>query len=104
MISKKELAKKLSQETGFQITWMESCFHLWDGQNARRRIYVPAFRNLIEHWMQNEEVADWIKQTKEYPGLIFMRDHDTGRGIDRNGPMSHAWLLCEFLNTGKWPA
>lgn len=71
---------------------------------ARRKIYVPAFRNLIEHWMKNEEVADWVKQCREYDGLIFLRDHDTGRGIDRNGPMSHAWLFCEFLNTGVWPA
>lgn len=40
MISKEELAKKLSQETGFQVTWMKSCFHLWDGQNAWFPLYT----------------------------------------------------------------
>lgn len=70
---------------------------------ARRKIYVPAFRNLIEHWMKNEEVASWVQQCRESNGLVFLRDHDTGRGIDRNGPMSHAWLLCEYLNSGEWP-
>lgn len=71
---------------------------------ARRRIYVPAFKNLIEHWMQDEEVKEWIDRCRKHDGPIYLRDHDTGRGIDRNGPMSHAWLFCEFLNTGAWPA
>lgn len=70
---------------------------------ARKRIYVPAFRRLVEHWLRDEEVADWVRQCRESPSLVFLRDHDTGRGIDRNGPMSHAWLMCEFLNTGNWP-
>ncbi len=70
---------------------------------ARRKIYIPAFKNLVAHWMKNEEVADWIEQCRKSPSLVFLRDHDTGRGLDRNGPMSHAWLFCEFLNTGEWP-
>lgn len=70
---------------------------------ARRQIYVPAFRNLIQYWMQDEEVNAWIDQCRKHEGPIYLRDHDTGRGIDRNGPMSHAWLFCEFLNSGHWP-
>ena len=70
---------------------------------ARRRIYVPAFRRLIEHWLQDPEVAGWVEACRRSPSPIFLRDHDTGRGIDRNGPMSHAWLMCEFLNSGSWP-
>jgi hypothetical protein len=70
---------------------------------ARRRIYVPAFRNLVEHWLQDDEVRVWVERAKAWGGPVFLRDHDTGRGIDRNGPMSHAWVLCEFLNTGRWP-
>lgn len=70
---------------------------------ARRRIYIPAYRHLVAHWMRDAEVWSWIKQAKEQPHPVYLRDHDTGRGIDRNGPMSHAWLLCEFLNNDKWP-
>lgn len=65
---------------------------------ARREIYLPAYKNLVEHWMQDEEVRTWIEQCRNHDGPIFLRDHDTGRGIDRNGPMSHAWLLCTWLN------
>jgi len=65
---------------------------------ARRRIYIPAFRNLIEHWLQDAEVADWVQAATNHPGPVFLRDHDTGRGIDRNGPLSHAWVIATFLN------
>lgn len=70
---------------------------------ARRAIYVPAFRNLIEHWLQDKEVQEWLQTARRHPGPVFLRDFDTGRGIDRNGPMSHAWLMSEWLNTGQWP-
>lgn len=69
---------------------------------ARRAIYIPAFRNLIEYWMKNPAVQDMIEYAKEWTGPVYLRDHDTGRGIDRNGPMSHAWVLASFLNTGNW--
>lgn len=70
---------------------------------ARRKIYIPAFKNLIQHWMASPEVQNWIQLCKQHPGPVFLRDHDTGRGLDRNGPLSHAWLFCEFLNNGVWP-
>ena len=70
---------------------------------ARRKIYIPAFRNLVEHWMNDWMVVSWIEQCRRFDGPIYLRDHDTGRGLDRNGPMSHAWVLCTFLNTGRWP-
>jgi hypothetical protein len=71
---------------------------------ARRRIYVPAFRHQIESWLsQDAAVREWVQAAKDHSGMVYLRDHDTGRGIDRNGPMSHAWLLSVFLNDGKWP-
>ncbi len=70
---------------------------------ARRAIYIPAFRRQIESWLEDDTVMGWIVDAKEHPGPVFLRDHDTGRGIDRNGPMSHAWVLAMWLNTGKWP-
>lgn len=71
---------------------------------ARRRIYVPAFRALVEHWLEDHVVRGWVRDAMAHEGPVYLRDHDTGRGIDRNGPMSHAWLLATFLNEGAWPA
>jgi hypothetical protein len=72
---------------------------------ARRQIYLPAFRNLIEHWLNTSEtVRQFVCFACEHDGDVYLRDFDTGRGIDRNGPMSHAWLFAEFLNNdGVWP-
>lgn len=65
---------------------------------ARRAIYLPAFRRLIEHGLENETIAGWVAEAYGHDGPVFLRDHDTGRGLDQNGPMSHAWLLCDWLN------
>lgn len=74
-----------------------------DPGNARRAIYIPAFRRLVEHWLCDPEIADRVQRARAHDGPIFLRDWDTGRGVDRNGPMSHAWLLAMWLNTGRWP-
>jgi hypothetical protein len=70
---------------------------------ARRRIYIPAFRRLVEHWLANPEVAKMVETARNWSGPVYLRDFDTGRGIDRNGPMSHAFVLATWLNTGEWP-
>lgn len=70
---------------------------------ARRAIYIPAFRNLIEHWLRDVTVREWVNRATAHAGPVFLRDHDIGRGIDRNAPMSHAWVLCVWLNRGEWP-
>lgn len=56
------------------------------------------------HCDRNEDVRDMLRVARELPSPVYLRDHDTGRSIDRNGPMSHAWLMCEWLNTGSWLA
>lgn len=68
---------------------------------ARRTIYIPAFKNLFRYWMQNEQARDLVAQAYKHDGPVFLRDHDTGRGVDRNGPMSHAWLMCTWLNESE---
>lgn len=71
---------------------------------ARRAIYVPAFKRLIEHWLEtSQEVRDRVQAAREHQGPVYLRDFDTGWGIDRNGPMSHAWVMATWLNTGHWP-
>lgn len=71
---------------------------------ARRRIYIPAFKRLIDHWLNtSDEVLDRVERAMDHDGPVFLRDFDTGRGVDRNGPMSHAWVLAYYLNNGEWP-
>lgn len=71
---------------------------------ARRRIYIPSYRNLVTYWLQaSKDVRKWVEEARNWSGPVFIRDHDTGRGIDRNGPMSHSWVLCMFLNNNQWP-
>lgn len=71
--------------------------------SARRAIYIPAFRRLVEHWLQDTVVRGWIEAARAHKGSVYLRDHDTGRGLDRNGPMSHAYVLATYLNTGEFP-
>lgn len=70
---------------------------------ARRRIYLPAFEALVSHWLQDATVQEWVARARAHEGDVYLRDHDTGRGVDRNGPMSHAWVLATYLNTGAFP-
>lgn len=65
---------------------------------ARRAIYIPAFKCQFDHWMRDPIVEGWVEAARNHTGPIYLRDFDTGRGIDRNGPMSHAWLMCTWLN------
>jgi hypothetical protein len=53
--------------------------------------------------MGDPQVASWVQQARAHPGDVYLRDHDTGRGVHRRGPMSHAYVLAFWLNTGKWP-
>lgn len=69
---------------------------------ARRKIYLPAYINLIGHWLNDDNVLEWIKRAKSFDGPVYLRDFDTGKGLDRNGPMSHAWVLSMWLNSGSW--
>jgi hypothetical protein len=71
---------------------------------ARRAIYIPTFKRLVEHWLQDTEVQAWIEKARQHTGPVYLRDFDTGRGLDRNGPMSHAWVLAVWLNTGSFPS
>ena len=69
---------------------------------ARRRIYIPSFGQQVRYWLHHGAAA-LISQAKGHPGTVYLRDYDTGQGLDQDGPMSHAWLLSVWLNTGKWP-
>lgn len=66
---------------------------------ARREIYVPAFvTQLHQQLYDNSKASRLLREATAHDGRIALRDFDTGRGIDRNGPMSHAWVLSIILN------
>ena len=70
---------------------------------ARLRIYLPAFQRQVEHWLEDPVVKEWVERARQHDGPVYLRDHDTGRGVLRNGPMSHGWVLASYLNDGVWP-
>lgn len=79
----------------------------WDGPDrplitnpgiARREIYLPAFVAQIHQWLEQDEQVREMVRAAALHGKVLLRDFDTGRGIDRNGPMSHAWVLATILN------
>jgi hypothetical protein len=75
-----------------------------DPGEARRRIYIPSYRRLIEYWLNTDlVVVNFVQAARKHKGPVFLRDFDTGRGVDTNRPMSHSWVLCVWLNTGEWP-
>jgi len=65
MMSKDQLAKKLSDETGFQVTWVKNCFHLWDGEHAWFPLYTS---------QDVRRKADNITQERKY--RIFNAESD----------------------------
>jgi hypothetical protein len=74
-----------------------------DPGEARRQIYIPAYKRLFEAWQESEEVRQWLEVARAWNGQVYLRDFDTGRGVNRRSPMSHAWVLAMYLNTGEWP-
>lgn len=84
----------------------------WDGPGrypindpgkARRQIYIPNYRHQIEQALIMPHVRKMVMKLRDDALPVFLRDHDTGRGVDQPKPMSHAWLLAVYLNTGLWP-
>ncbi len=71
---------------------------------ARRRIYVPAYERQITQWLRDPQVAQWVLWARDYGAAsVYLRDWDTGKGLDNAGPMSHGWLLAYYLNNGRMP-
>lgn len=72
--------------------------------SARRAIYIPAFIRAKYAFLMSSDIAERIlRYAAKHDGPVYLRDWDTGRGVERNAPMSHAWLLAEILNTGTVP-
>ncbi|MEU4621221.1 hypothetical protein AB0G04_14740 [Actinoplanes sp. NPDC023801] len=72
---------------------------LLDYPTARRRIYLPAYRWVLEH-----RLADEVERLRELAerGVVLLDYTTNGDPADTSSPLSHAALLARHL-IGDWP-
>lgn len=73
---------------------------LLDYATARRRIYLPAYRWVLDHCVQPE-----LTQLRELAasGTVVLLDYETNTDLDDlSRPLSHASLIVHYLR-GTWP-
>ena len=64
---------------------------------ARRRIYLPAYRWVLEH-----RVADLVERLRAAEDVVLL-DHTTNGDVaDLTSPLSHAALVQRYVE-GRWP-
>ncbi|MFC4066827.1 DUF6939 family protein [Actinoplanes subglobosus] len=73
---------------------------LLDYPTARRQIYLPAYRWVLEH-----RLADLVARLHDLAGggLVLLDYTTNGDPADTSSPLSHAALLARHV-TGDWPA
>jgi hypothetical protein len=68
---------------------------------ARRQIYLPTYRWVLDHRLQ-EELAELRRLGAAQ--LVVLLDYETNGNIDDlTHPLSHASLILRYLE-GSWPA
>jgi len=68
---------------------------------ARRQIYLPTYRWVLDHRLQEELAALRRLNTAQ---LVVLLDYETNSDIDDlTHPLSHASLILHYLE-GSWPA
>ncbi|EFO80450.1 hypothetical protein OSCT_1675 [Oscillochloris trichoides DG-6] len=73
---------------------------LLDYATARQRIYLPAYRWVLDHCLQPE--LDDLRQ-RASQGLVVLLDYETNTDLaDLRRPLSHAGLIIRYLD-GTWP-
>ncbi|BEL10685.1 hypothetical protein Q0Z83_088760 [Actinoplanes sichuanensis] len=72
---------------------------LLDYSTARRQIYLPAYRWVLEH-----RLSDLVDRLGALAGggLVLLDYTTNGDPADTSSPLSHAALLAHHL-TGRWP-
>ncbi|MFF2143697.1 DUF6939 family protein [Kitasatospora sp. NPDC058190] len=66
-------------------------------ETARRRIYLPAYRWILEH-----RVADLVEQLRQKDDVVLLDYTTNGDVTDPTSPLSHAALIQLHLE-GRWP-
>ncbi|MFI9365227.1 DUF6939 family protein [Kitasatospora sp. NPDC053057] len=67
-------------------------------ETARRRIYLPAYRWILEH-----RVADLVEQLRNKDDVVLLDYTTNGDVADPTTPLSHAALIQLHIE-GRWPA
>ncbi|GAA3242721.1 DUF6939 family protein [Nonomuraea helvata] len=73
---------------------------LLDYPTARRRIYLPAYR-----WVLENRVSSLVKRLRRLAdrGDVVLLDYTTNGDVDDPAtPLSHAALVCHYIE-GRWP-
>ncbi|MFH8387741.1 DUF6939 family protein [Kitasatospora sp. NPDC018058] len=66
-------------------------------ETARRRIYLPAYRWMLEH-----RVADLVEQLRNKDDVVLLDYTTNGDVTDPASPLSHAALIQLHIE-GRWP-
>jgi hypothetical protein len=66
-------------------------------ETARRRIYLPAYRWVLEH-----RVADLVERLRDNKDVVLLDYATNGDVTDLAGPLSHAALVKLHIE-GRWP-
>ncbi|MFE9097071.1 DUF6939 family protein [Streptomyces sp. NPDC007264] len=66
-------------------------------ETARRRIYLPAYRWVLEH-----RVADLVERIRAMKDVVLLDYTTNGDVTDPAGPLSHAALVRLHIE-GRWP-
>ncbi|MBQ0985442.1 hypothetical protein KBZ10_13135 [Streptomyces sp. F63] len=64
---------------------------------ARRRIYLPAYRWVLEH-----RVADLVERLRDKKDVVLLDYTTNGDVTDPTSPLSHAALIQLHVE-GRWP-
>ncbi|WP_234348553.1 hypothetical protein [Kitasatospora sp. MY 5-36] len=67
-------------------------------ETARRRIYLPAYRWVLEH-----RAADLVERLREKDEVVLLDYTTNGDVADPSSPLSHAALVRLYAE-GRWPA
>ncbi|MET8630039.1 hypothetical protein ABZW30_41035 [Kitasatospora sp. NPDC004669] len=67
-------------------------------ETARRRIYLPAYRWILEH-----RVADLVELLRNKDDIVFLDYTTNGDVTDPASPLSHAALIQLHIE-GRWPS
>ena len=74
---------------------------LLDYQTARRQIYLPSYRWVLEHRVPG--LIDELRRLAVNEGLVLLDYTTNGDLADLSSPLSHAALIARYL-TDQWPS
>jgi hypothetical protein len=68
---------------------------------ARWKIYLPAYRWVLEHKVA--DLVDELRQRAVYEDIALLDYNVNGNVADLSRPLSHAALIASYVE-GRWPA